>query len=154
MVNSLPQDFPGLPLEMLVRAKAFLCWDAFPDQLAVQLIPVTAGVGYYVPPHNPLHGIYIFYDAGATDQSIPFFLLFHEAGHVTENPQTQASADIFEIPNGPERQKFEQQAWKRGKTLLKTFCRRQALAIEPVLAAYQNYAEICLKSYNGLTGVD
>ncbi len=150
----MSDKLPQVPKELLFQAKAFLCWDVFPDQLAVQLIPVKANVGYYVPPRNPLHNIYIFYEPQAKDQSIPLFLLFHEAGHILESSGEQSLDVILKVPNGPERRNIEKQAWNRGELLLKTFCRRQALATDDVLTAYRRYAENCLESYNGSTGID
>jgi len=153
-MNPTSQQPPRLGVSTLFQAKSFLCWDVFPDQLAVQLIPMQANAGYYVPPGNPLLSIYIFYEPDAKNQSIPLFLLFHEAGHITVNTNEQSPARTLDVPNGPQRREFEKQAWNRGERLLTAFCRRQALATESVLAAFQQYAETCLESYNGSTGID
>ncbi len=97
-----------IPKSLLDAAKAFLCWDVFPD-LAIQLVALQNAVAYYYPPGGGLQSIVLFYDPAQRDFSEPLFLLFHEAGHACQWRQMQAGgrgglfARLMTLDAGPEK---------------------------------------------------
>jgi hypothetical protein len=137
---------------LLDAAKAFLCWDVFPD-LAIQLVALQNAVAYYYPPGGSLQSIVLFYDPAQRDFSEPLFLLFHEAGHACQWRQMQADKQevLFErlmtIDTGPEKVSFEAEAWRLGQELFRRFEEQRGLGPELAerLAAY---GRRCAESYD------
>jgi hypothetical protein len=137
---------------LLDAAKAFLCWDEFPD-LAIQLVALQNAAAYYYPPGGSLQSIVLFYDPAQRDFSEPLFLLFHEAGHACQWRQMQAGGrgGLFEslmtIDAGPEKVSFEAEAWRLGQELFRRFRENRGLGpeLEERLAAY---GRRCAESYD------
>jgi hypothetical protein len=137
---------------LLDAAKAFLCWDVFPD-LAIQLVELQNAAAYYYPPGGSLQSIVLFYDPAQRDFSEPLFLLFHEAGHACQWLQMQAGGrgGLFEslmtIDAGPEKVAFEAEAWRLGQELFLQFGENRGLGPELAerLAAY---GRRCTESYD------
>ena len=133
---------------LLEQAKAFLCWDAFPD-VAIQLVPIQAAVAYYYPPSPDAHSLVVFYQPDAEDFAPPFFLLFHEIGHYLQFQERQRNGTLadFQADNGAEKAAFERDSWERGLIILQTFLERHHLPKERVFAEYKAYADRCVMSY-------
>jgi hypothetical protein len=137
---------------LLDAAKAFLCWDVFPD-LAIQLVPLQHAVAYYYPPAGSLQSIVLFYDPAPRDFSEPLFLLFHEAGHACQWRQMQGSgrgglfARLMALDTGPEKISFEAEAWRLGEELFRRFAEQRGLGPELAerLAAY---GRRCAETYS------
>jgi hypothetical protein len=137
---------------LLDAAKAFLCWDVFPD-LAIQLVPLQHAVAYYYPPGSSLHGIVLFYDPAQRDFSEPLFLLFHEAGHACQWLQMQAGGQeelfhsLMGLDKGPGKVAFETEAWRLGKELFMQFAGSRDLG--PGLSGrFESYGQKCVTSYD------
>ncbi len=137
---------------LLNQAKAFLCWDAFPD-VAIQLVPIQAAVAYYYPPSSDLHAIVVFYQPDAEDFAPPLFLLFHEIGHYLQFQECLRDGTVadfeaaLQADNGAEKAAFERDSWERGERILKTFLHAHHSAEERLLAEYEAYADGCIASY-------
>jgi hypothetical protein len=137
---------------LLDAAKAFLCWDVFPD-LAIQLVALQHAAAYYYPPGGSLQSIVLFYDPEQRDFSEPLFLLFHEAGHACQWRQMQAGgrgelfARLLALDTGPEKVSFEVEAWRLGEELSRSFAEKRGLGPELAerLAAY---GRRCAESYD------
>jgi hypothetical protein len=136
---------------LLDAAKAFLCWDMFPD-FAIQLVALQNAAAYYYPPGGSLQSIVLFYDPAQPDFSEPLFLLFHEAGHACQWRQMQADSreGIFArrmaLDTGPEKAAFEAEAWRLGEELFRRF--RENRGLGPELAErLAAYGRRCTASY-------
>ena len=135
---------------ILEQAKAFLCWDKFPD-LSIQLIRTESPVSYFIPP-SERSSILIYYENENPDFSIPLFLMFHEAGHYLqylEYKKTNKISKFWKVihsPTGHIKVAFEEESWKKGKILLQEFI--HDYKHEPiVLDWFDNYARLCVDSY-------
>jgi len=133
----------------LAQAKAFLCWDRFPD-LSVKLIPLKEPVAFYYPPSKNAHTIVVFYAPEKEDLSQVLFLLFHEAGHYVQFRayQEQRFWEFVHLVEGPEKLCFEQEAWERGADILQEFLRQTDLPEQVLMHAYSHHAEQSVASYN------
>jgi len=137
---------------LLNQAKAFLCWDAFPD-VAIQLVPIQAAVAYYYPPSSDMHAIVVFYQPEAEEFASPLFLLFHEIGHYLQFQAHQRNGTLadfqvaLQADNGAEKAAFERDSWERGAVVLTAFFEKHPVEKERLLAEYASYAESCIMSY-------
>jgi len=142
----------GVGRDILVRAKAFLCWERFPA-LAIQLVQVEGPVAYFFAPHADRPAIVLFAPA-QEESSEALFLLFHEAGHYAqylELANSGRAADYWRLvdcPPGDERRAFEEEAWQRGRKLLEEFCRTYVGEQPELLAAFDACAQAKLTSYS------
>ena len=137
-----------LAKSVLDRAKAFLCWDMFPD-LTIKLVALTQPVAFYYPPSREYHTIVLFYSEPCDDFSAPLFLLFHESGHYLQFREygEQEFWERVNFVSGHEKGVFERDAWGRGASVLAEYLRKQDLPVKEFLQHYRNYAELCLVSY-------
>lgn len=137
---------------LLNQAKAFLCWDAFPD-VAIQLVPIQAAVAYYYPPSADAHSVVVFYQPDAADFAAPLFLLFHEIGHYLQFQAHQRDGTVagfyaaLQADNGAEKTAFERDSWERGGIVLKTFLHAHRIPEERLLTEYEAHADCCIRSY-------
>jgi len=139
---------------LLKEAKAFLCWDVFP-QLAIQLTPAQHATAYYYPP-SAHHSIVVFYLDSPDSHKEAFCLLFHEAGHLVQQ-QHYAQSDrendfiaMLNLDKGPVKQRFERQAWDFGRELLQQFLSGKKIATAIVLKQYDLYADKSLDTYGDI----
>ena len=136
--------------EIIDRAKAYLCWDIFPE-LNFQLVELQKAVSYFYPPSGH-QTIIVFYEKGNPDFSVPLFLLFHEAGHCLqyqEMIESSHESDFWckiNLPSGPDRVSFEKESWAKGKILLREFIIKQNLSMN-LIHAYEKQAARFLKTY-------
>jgi len=144
------QKTPMVTKTILYQAKAFLCWDTFPD-LSIQLVEFKEATSYFYPP-SQRSSIVVYYQEGKADFSVPLFLLFHEAGHCLQfedrrkaNEETTFWENAH-VPTGSGRARFEEEGWNRGKVLFKKFIARTNLN-ERLLDAYEKYAKKSMESY-------
>ena len=134
----------------LDQAKAYLCWDVFPN-LSIQLVEMKAAVSYYYPPSDR-STIVVYYERGSDDFSLPLIFLFHEAGHhlqYLERKKTGEESTFWEsndIPTGPVKVEFEQESWNRGRMLFQTFIQTTGLE-ESLLKRYDSVASQSIESY-------
>ena len=141
-----------IPKSLLDAAKAFLCWDVFPD-LSIQLVPLQSAVAYYYPPGGGLQSIVLFYDPSQRDFSEPLFLLFHEAGHACQWREMQAGARggrftrLMALDKGPEKAVFERDAWRLGKELFMKFAGGRGLG-SGLPDRFESYCRNCVQSYD------
>ncbi|MFZ5517129.1 MAG: hypothetical protein ACOY90_10855 [Candidatus Zhuqueibacterota bacterium] len=137
---------------ILFEAKAFLCWEKFP-QATVQLIPIQDEVAYFFPPNNDASTITLFYNAQNRDCSGALFLLFHEAGHLMQWQHHAASDStgqfwqLIHLDKGERKMQFETEAWKFARTLLEAFIVRIDCRADDLLEHIDRYAEKCILSY-------
>jgi hypothetical protein len=140
------------PKSLLDAAKAFLCWDVFPD-LSIQLVPLQRAVAYYYPPGNCLQSIVLFYDPAQSDFSEQLFLLFHEAGHACQWRRMQEDAGggqfacLMALDKGPDKASFETEAWRLGKELFIRFAAGRSL-VPGLSERFESYCRHCVQSYN------
>jgi hypothetical protein len=141
--------------QLLDQAKAFLCWDTFPD-LTIKLIPLEHPTAFYTPPVSNRHTITLFYPVPCDNFRPLLFLLFHEIGHYRQFQALHArGADAYfwecvNMANGKEKVAFEEESWKFGKDLLAEFllCHHFSKESEQdLIKQYCRYASHCLKSY-------
>lgn len=137
---------------ILFLAKAFLGWDKFP-RLAIKLIPIEEAVAFFYPPESDVSTIHVFYERNGRDFSIALFLLFHEAGHLsqwqnfsTQNKQ-QDYWQLIELDKGEAKVVFEGEAWANGKILLEEFIEKNNLQSRQLIDRYHDYSEQCLMTY-------
>ena len=136
--------------DLLDQAKAFLCWDVFPD-ISIQLVEMKTAVSYYYPPSDR-STIVVYYERGSDDFSLPLIFLFHEAGHhlqYLERKKTGGESEFWEridIPTGPFKAAFEQESWNRGRVLFETFVQTCGLD-ESQLKRYDSVAGQSIESY-------
>ncbi len=137
-----------ISFDILSKAKAYLCWDIFQD-LAVQLVPLQNAIAYYYPPQNSSHSIVVFYHGEGKDFSDPLFLLFHEAGHVVQNSQTNGNdfKDKMQLPNGKEKMEFEIDGWNEGRILFEKFIKEENLDAD-LLRRFDDYGVKAINSYS------
>lgn len=141
-----------VPKTVLDQAKAFLCWDTFPD-LTVQLIELQETAAYFYPPSNDRCTILVFYQRHGADYSRPLFLLFHEAGHLLQYEEWEKdgrTSDFWKVLNessGSIKTAFERESWNWGRDLLEDFITKSGLE-KGVLDAYDCYAGQCVQSYS------
>jgi len=141
-----------IDLSLLKEAKAYLCWDVFP-QLVVQLVPLQKAVAYYYPP-NDHHSIVVFYTDSAASVSAAFYLLFHEAGHLVQqqryakNGQGKEFDATLNLDKGPVKQQFERQAWDFGYELLQQFLSGKRIATSIILKQYVLFADKSINTYS------
>jgi len=137
---------------VLFEAKAFLCWDKFPN-LSIKLIPIAEAIAFFYPPGRDISTINLFYEKNTKDFSHPVCLLFHEAGHVKqwEKFETQNREDEFwhcvKLDKGSQKIQFEQDAWKFGEELLNIFLLKMNMGKNNLINVYKSYAELSLKTY-------
>lgn len=142
---------------VLERAKAFLCWDAFPG-LSIQLVAMREAVSYYYPPAER-SSIVVFYDARCSDFTRPAFHLFHEAGHHADFIGARAAKreedfrEALDAPTGRERVRLEEEAWRQGRLLLKRFLRKEDLDPD-LLKEYDAYASESIQTYEENASAD
>jgi hypothetical protein len=135
---------------ILNQAKAYLCWDLF-QNLTIQLVEIKKAVSYFYPPSQQ-YTIIIYFEKGATDFSIPLYLLFHEAGHYLQYQDfniQEREKDFWKIintPTGPDKAAFEKESWIKGRVILEGFLRKQGLD-NSILKQYDMYADQCILSY-------
>lgn len=136
---------------ILDKAKAFLCWDVFPD-LSIQLVELNGPVSYYYPP-SERNTIILHYERGNPNFSFPLFLLFHEVGHHLQFQEIQkngAESDfwkIINVPTGPSKTKFEKEGWNKGRGVFEQFIRKHELE-ESLLKDYDRVAQNSIESYD------
>ena len=137
---------------VLDRAKAFLCWDIYPD-LSIKLIEMKQPMGFFYPPGKELSTILLFYPADCRDFTESLFLLFHEAGHYQqylEYSRNHNSANFTELMNcdkGKQRLEFEREAWDQAKALLDDFIRKYDIQFENFPDAFVDYTNKSISSY-------
>ena len=141
--------------QLLDQAKAFLCWDTFPD-LTVKLIPLEQPVAFYTPPSANRHTITLFYPVPCDDYWPVLFLLFHEIGHYRQfqTSCTQGKESRFwecvNMAAGEEKIEFEAESWELGKRVFTDFLSHHHFSEESqeyTITQYQKYAARCLNSY-------
>jgi len=136
--------------DTLNDAKAFLCWDVFPD-LSVQLVEKTRTISFFLPPSSRSTAV-IFLEKDARDFSGPLFLLFHEAGHCLQlreaavNFGEKAFWEKLEHPTGPDRISFEKEGWSKGKVLFESFLERKNLP-QTLISEYEAFGARSAESY-------
>lgn len=135
----------------LDKAKAFLCWDRFPD-LSIQLVAMQEAVAYFYPPTNR-STIIVYYNRGSKDFALPLFFLFHEAGHYIQyidmdNPEQFDR--MMNLQHGREKQSFEKTAWLQGRKLLNEFIEKENLDTS-FLSDYDIAKQKSLKTYKSTT---
>lgn len=137
---------------VLEQAKAFLCWDHFPN-LSIKLIELKDSVGFYFPPNQDTNTILLFYHRQTSDFSKPLFLLFHEAGHHLQylNYNVRGFTDQFiermNQTSGREKAEFETEAWKHGELLLRQFLKLQDIETPNLILKFNEYAYLCIQTY-------
>ena len=135
---------------ILDRAKAFLCWDLFPD-LSIQLVEIKKAVSYFYPPSNR-NTIIIHYERGNPDFSIPLFFLFHEVGHYLQYRDMRkvgeeaAFWNQTNTPTGTDKVIFEKACWEKGRAILKQFVEKQSLEAS-LLNRFDQFADRSTESY-------
>ena len=137
---------------ILFEAKAFLCWEKFPD-LSIKLIPIDKAIAFFYPPAKDVMTISLFYEKNTKDCSLALCLLFHEAGHLEQwqNLSNQNRADEFErgtnLDKGGQKIQFEREAWKLGGDLLNEFLTKINMDQNILINVYKSYAEQSLLTY-------
>ena len=138
---------------VLEQTKSFLCWELYRD-LSIKLIAIETTAAFFYPPTKDLSTIIIFYEKNCTDFSEPVFLLFHEVGHYEQYKMYQTNNKISEflslidLDKGPEKIKFEREAWDIGKGIMKKFIKKYQSNNLRLLDHYFDFAETCLISYS------
>jgi len=136
---------------LLDEAKAFLCWDVFPN-LSIQLVEFNGPVSYYYPP-SERNTIILHYERGNPNFSFPLFLLFHEAGHLLQFKEMQTNGTesdfwkIINVPTGLSKTKFEKEGWSKGRVVFQQFIRKHRLE-EALLKDYDRVAQNSIESYD------
>ena len=137
---------------ILFEAKAFLCWDKFPN-LSIKLIPIDKAIAFFYPSAKDIMTINLFYEKKTKDYSLALCLLFHEAGHLEQWQilSAQNRADEFwnniNRDKGEQKIQFEQQAWEMGEGLLQEFLTKNNMDQTILIDAYKSYAEQSLLTY-------
>ena len=138
---------------VLFEAKAFLCWEKFPD-LSIKLIPIEKAIAFFYPPAKDNMTICLFYKKNTKDYSPALCLLFHEAGHLRQwqNLSIQNRSDEFErwtnLDKGDKKIQFEREAWKLGGELLNEFLTGINMNQNSLSDYYKSYAEQSLLTYS------
>jgi len=137
---------------VLDHAKAYLCWDRFPD-LSIQLVALRKSVGYFYPPTNKRSSILLFYNIECRDFKEPLFFLFHEVGHYCQYCEFRKQRKLryyqrlIEAVEGNEKYSFETQAWKLGLGIFKDFLHRECIPKEGLLLEYSDFSEKSVRTY-------
>jgi hypothetical protein len=137
---------------VLFEAKAFLCWDKFPN-LSIKLIPIDKAIAFFYPPAKDVMTINLFYDKNTKDYSLALCLLFHEVGHLEQWRilSAQNRADEFwqsiNQDRGRQKVKFEREAWNIGEELLTEFLTKINMDQTILIDVYNNYAGQSLLTY-------
>jgi len=157
-LNSKPESTckkdssPDFDQSILFEAKAFLCWDKFPN-LSIKLIPIAETVAFFYPPGRDILTINLFYDGNADDFSPALWLLFHEAGHVVQwqlfdkKNRTDEFWKSIDLDRGELKFNFERQAWNFGEELLIEFLDKKNIAKNKIIDGYRSYAGQSLMTY-------
>jgi hypothetical protein len=145
----------GVDRPLLDRAKAFLCWDTFPE-LSIQLVEMQEAVSFYYPP-GERSSIVVYTRTGASDFAEPLFQLFHEAGHhiqyteIDREETKTAFWDLINTPTGRSKVEFESTAWDNGRILFVKFISSAGISSDlleaDLLEAYDDYAARSVHSY-------
>lgn len=136
---------------ILNQAKSFLCWEKFSD-LSITLIQLDHAIGFYYPPKTALHTILLFYEKNQNDFTKPLCLLFHEAGHLVQYNQYDKTGtknqyqEHLNSRDTDQRLKFEEDAWRLGKSLFTEFCARYQIGTH-LIEDYDSYQKECLNTY-------
>jgi len=134
---------------VLFQAKAFLCWDKFPE-LSIKLILIEQSVAFFHPPTREVATINLFYEQDNIDVTREVCLLVHESGHLMQwrNFQVQHREKNFwqllDLDKGDEKMMFEREAWDFGAILLKEFLEENSLEI---MTQYNALAEESIITY-------
>ena len=137
---------------VLFEAKAFLCWEKFPN-LTIKLIPIDEAIAFFYPPTPDLLTINLFYEKNSPDFSRALCLLFHEAGHViqwqnfSDHNQTEQFWNNIQQDRGEKKVQFESQAWNWGEQLLAEFLTKINMDQTNLINVYKSYAEQSLLTY-------
>lgn len=137
---------------VLFEAKAFLCWDKFPN-LSIKLIPIEKVVSFFYPPTMDVATINLFYEKDAKDFSQTICLLFHEAGHFRQWQKFSANnqaAEFWHIMNrdkDEQKIQFEREAWQFGEELLGEFLAKINIDQNILINVYKGYAEQSILTY-------
>ncbi len=138
---------------ILFEAKAFLCWDKFP-QLAIKLIPVQDEVAFFYPPSKEVSTINLFYNPGKKDLSRPLFLLFHEAGHFVQwqnysfKNMEKEFVHHINLDRGKQKADFEREAWDIARKLILEFLKKLKLMSDELEQHFDLFSKTCISSYN------
>lgn len=137
---------------VLFEAKAFLCWEKFP-QLSIQLIPIEKAIAFFYPPTKDMSTINLFYEKHTRDFCEAICLLFHEAGHAKQwqdfydrNKEAEFWAGL-RLDKGRKKIEFEENAWQLGQELLNEFLTKMNMNNNILINFYQRYAEQSLRTY-------
>ncbi len=137
---------------VLFEAKAFLCWEKFPN-LSIKLIAIEEAIAFFYPPTKDLSTINFFYDKNTEDFSRALCLLFHEAGHVkqwlklSDRGSKRKFWDCLNLDKGEIKIEFEQEAWQLGEELLGEFLLKINIDKNILIKVYKRYAEQSLVTY-------
>ncbi len=138
---------------VLFQAKAYLCWDKFPD-LEIKLIPLQSTVAFFYPPNKKYSFVHLYYEQGAKDFTESLCLLFHEVGHYLQWDKKslfESEFDFYELINkdkGEEKVLFELQAWDYGQGYLEMFLDKEKINKKQILEKYKNLKNRSLKTYS------
>lgn len=138
---------------LLFEAKAFLCWDKFPN-LSIKLIPIEEVIAFFYPPTKEVLTINLFYKKDTHDFSRATCLLFHEAGHFNQwqylfaQDRTEQFWDFINLDKGEAKIAFEQDAWDLGGELLSEFLAKINMDQNILMNVYKSYAAQSLLTYN------
>ena len=86
---------------VLFQAKAYLCWDRFPE-LEIKLIPLQSPVAFFYPPNKKFPVIHLYFNHGTKDFTDTLCLLFHEVGHYLQwdiESLFETEYDYFKLVN-------------------------------------------------------
>ncbi len=137
---------------VLFDAKAFLCWEKFPN-LSIKLIPIEAAIAFFYPPTKDISSIKLFYQKNTKDFSQALCLLFHEAGHLKQwqNLSDQGNEEEFwermNLDKGERKVDFERDAWQIGQELLSEFLAKIDVDKNILINVYKLYAAQSLTTY-------
>lgn len=137
---------------ILFDAKAFLCWDKFPE-LSIKLMPIEEAIAFFYPPTKEILTINLFYEKNAHDFSRAVCLLFHEVGHLKQWKYLSRQNRIDEfwhcinLDKGEQKMQFEREAWNFGEELLGEFLLKNHINQKSFVDIYQCYAEQSLSTY-------
>ncbi len=137
---------------VLFDAKAFLCWEKFPN-LSIKLIPIEAAIAFFYPPTKDISSIKLFYQKNTKDFSQALCLLFHEAGHFKQwqNLSDQGNEEEFwermNLDKSERKVDFERDAWRIGQELLSEFLAKIDVDKNILINVYKLYAAQSLTTY-------
>jgi hypothetical protein len=137
---------------ILFQAKAFLCWDRFPE-LSIQLVPLQSPVGYFYPQRLDLASIVLFYDVSKSDVTEALCFLFHEVGHflqwrsASEKDEIKNFLKNLQLDKGKKKIEFETKAWELGKKILTEFIAHVDELTEKILTDFDKLKKQSLRTY-------